>query len=108
MDLEVRDKGYEMWTFRRVHWEKLEADPNACPHRTDVRVRLSFPTATTRDHLKVEEGRQMMDLEVRDKDTKMWTFRLYTGKNEGHPKPVLSKGWVEFVKRNTKQRVGGA
>ncbi|MBA0771665.1 hypothetical protein Gotri_007154 [Gossypium trilobum] len=50
----------------------------------------------------------MMDLEVRDKDTKVWTFRLYTRKNEGHPKPVLSKAWVEFVKRNKKQRVGGA
>ncbi|MBA0655210.1 hypothetical protein Goklo_007717 [Gossypium klotzschianum] len=83
---------------------------NCCQidNRTDVRVRLSFPTATTREHLKVEEGRQMMDLEVRDKDTKVWTFRLYTRKNEGHPKPVLSKGWVEFVKCNKKQRVGGA
>ncbi|KAG8474139.1 hypothetical protein CXB51_034014 [Gossypium anomalum] len=39
--------------------------------RTDVRVRLSFPTATTREHLRMEEGRQMMDLEVRGKDTKV-------------------------------------
>ncbi|TYJ44259.1 hypothetical protein E1A91_A03G211000v1 [Gossypium mustelinum] len=65
---------------------------------TDVRVRLSFPTATTREHFKLLEGSQSLDFQVRDSYSKVWTFRLCTGKN-GHLKPVLTKGWRDFVKR---------
>ncbi|XVF01171.1 hypothetical protein REPUB_Repub04eG0065400 [Reevesia pubescens] len=72
---------------------------------TDVRVRLSFPTATMREHFRLEGGTQSVDFEVRDKNRKVWTFRLYTRKNDGHPKPVLTKGWIEFVKQK-KLRVG--
>ena len=72
---------------------------------TDVGVRLSFPTATMREHFRLEEGTQSVDFQVRDKDRKVWTFRLYTRKNNGYPKPVLTKGWIDFVKQKN-LRVG--
>ena len=72
---------------------------------TDVGVRLSFPTATMREHFRLEEGTQSVDFQVRDKDRKVWTFRLYTRKNDGHPKPVLTRGWINFVKHK-ELRVG--
>ncbi|XWS67967.1 hypothetical protein CRYUN_Cryun04dG0050000 [Craigia yunnanensis] len=72
---------------------------------TDVGVRLSFPTAAMREHFRLEEGIQSLDFQVRDKDREVWTFRLYTSKNKGHPKPVLTKGWIGFVKRKN-LRVG--
>lgn len=65
---------------------------------TDVTVRLSFPTATMREHFRLEEGAQSLDFQVRDNNRKVWKFRLYTRKNDGHPKPVLTKGWLDFVK----------
>ncbi|XVE49116.1 hypothetical protein DITRI_Ditri01bG0056400 [Diplodiscus trichospermus] len=65
---------------------------------TDVGVRLSFPTATMRKHFRLEEGTQSLDFQVRDNHGKVWTFRLYTRKKDGHPKPVLTKGWIDFVK----------
>ncbi|GMJ12786.1 hypothetical protein HRI_004947800 [Hibiscus trionum] len=65
---------------------------------TDVRVRLSFPTATMREHFKLEGGTRSVDFQARDRYSKVWTFRLYTRKNDGHPKPVLTRGWLDFVK----------
>ena len=73
--------------------------------QTDVGVRFSFPTATMREHFRLEEGTQSVDFQVRDKDRKAWTFRLYTRKNDGHPKPVVTKGWIDFVKQKN-LRVG--
>ncbi|KAK8562929.1 hypothetical protein V6N13_018520 [Hibiscus sabdariffa] len=67
--------------------------------RTDVRVRLSFPTATMREHFKLDRGTRSLDFQARDRHSKVWTFRLCTRKNDGHPKPVLTKGWLDFVKR---------
>ncbi|EOX98120.1 B3 DNA binding domain - like 10 [Theobroma cacao] len=73
--------------------------------RTDVEVRLSFPTATMRKHFRLDqEGGKSVDFKVTDKYAKVWPFRLYT-RNNGHPKPVLTKGWINFVKKN-KLRVG--
>ncbi|KAH1099011.1 hypothetical protein J1N35_015932 [Gossypium stocksii] len=66
---------------------------------TDVGVRFSFPTAAMREHFKLLEGSRSLDFQVRDKYSKVWTFRLYNSKNGGHPKPVLTKGWRDFVKR---------
>ncbi|XWS40006.1 hypothetical protein CRYUN_Cryun18bG0103200 [Craigia yunnanensis] len=34
--------------------------------RTDVGVRLSFPTATMREHFRLEEGTQSQDFQVTD------------------------------------------
>ncbi|XVE49117.1 hypothetical protein DITRI_Ditri01bG0056500 [Diplodiscus trichospermus] len=65
---------------------------------TDVGVRLSFPTATMRKQFRLEEGTQSLDFQVRDNHRKVWTFRLYTRKKDSHPKPVLTKGWIDFVK----------
>ncbi|XVE93269.1 hypothetical protein REPUB_Repub01dG0176200 [Reevesia pubescens] len=67
--------------------------------QTDVGVRLSFPTATMRQHFKLEGGTRSVDFQVRHKNRELWTFRLYTRKNDVHPKPVLTKGWIEFVKK---------
>ncbi|XVF45213.1 hypothetical protein PTKIN_Ptkin02bG0187000 [Pterospermum kingtungense] len=65
---------------------------------TDVKVRLSFPTAIMREHFRLKEGSQSLDFQVRDNTSKIWTFRLYTRKKDGHPKPVLTKGWLDFVR----------
>ncbi|KAK8529901.1 hypothetical protein V6N13_102790 [Hibiscus sabdariffa] len=65
---------------------------------TDVEVRFSFPTATMRQHFKLEGGTRL-DFQVRDKYNKDWTFRLYTRNKDSHPKPVLTRGWIDFVKK---------
>ncbi|KAB2042849.1 hypothetical protein ES319_D02G246000v1 [Gossypium barbadense] len=88
-----------------MHMQSSESEPGMkelCSKiltATDVGVRFSFPTATMREHFKLLEGSQSLDFQVMDKYSKVWTFRLYTRKNDGHPKPVLTKGWLDFVKR---------
>ncbi|KAG8497924.1 hypothetical protein CXB51_006657 [Gossypium anomalum] len=88
-----------------MHMQSSESEPvmkELCSKiltTTDVGVRFSFPTATMREHFKLLEGSHSLDFQVRDKYGEVWTFRLYTRKNDGHPKPVLTKGWPGFVKR---------
>ncbi|MBA0855300.1 hypothetical protein Goshw_011712, partial [Gossypium schwendimanii] len=76
-----------------MHMQSSESEPvmkELCSKiltATDVGVRFSFPTATMREHFKLLEGSQSLDFQVTDKYSKVWTFRLYTRKNDGHPKP---------------------
>ncbi|XVF67666.1 hypothetical protein PTKIN_Ptkin10aG0139900 [Pterospermum kingtungense] len=66
--------------------------------QTDVVVRLSFATAAMKEHFRPEEGAQSLDFQVMDNNSRVWTFRLYIRKNNGHPKPVVTKGWLDFVR----------
>ncbi|XVF67664.1 hypothetical protein PTKIN_Ptkin10aG0139800 [Pterospermum kingtungense] len=72
---------------------------------TDVKRRLSFSTAAMREHFRPEEGTRSLDFQVMDNKSRVWTFRLYTSKKEGPTKPVLTKGWLDFV-RCKKLRLG--
>ncbi|KAJ6748795.1 hypothetical protein OIU79_029807 [Salix purpurea] len=63
---------------------------------TDIKKRLSLPTKFYKS-LPSFEGIHAVSFEAMDEDGFVWTFQCYT-REEGHPKPVLSKGWLEFVR----------
>ncbi|KAF9671129.1 hypothetical protein SADUNF_Sadunf12G0015400 [Salix dunnii] len=70
---------------------------------TDVQKRLSLPTKFFKS-LPSFNGSHAQDLHAVDESGFVWTFKCSTRK-KGHPKPVLSKGWLAFV-RNKKLKVG--
>ncbi|KAJ6359378.1 hypothetical protein OIU76_001000 [Salix suchowensis] len=70
---------------------------------TDIQNRLSLPIKFY-NSLPSFEGIHAVSFEAMDEGGFFWTFRCYT-REEGHPKPVLSKGWLEFV-RSKKLQVG--
>ena len=71
--------------------------------KTDIHKRLSLPTKFFKS-LPSLEGVHAVSFEAMDEGGSVWTFQCYS-REEGHPKPVLSKGWLEFV-RNKKLKVG--
>ncbi|KAF9671128.1 hypothetical protein SADUNF_Sadunf12G0015300 [Salix dunnii] len=70
---------------------------------TDIKKRLSLPTKFFKS-LPSFNGGHAVSFEAMDEDGFVWTFQCST-RQEGHPKPVLSKGWLAFV-RNKKLKVG--
>ncbi|WRX11328.1 B3 DNA binding domain - like 10 [Theobroma cacao] len=65
--------------------------------KTDVvEKRLSLPTKYMR-HLPGFRGGHAVNLPVMDVHGTEWHFR-YSIRRKGHPKPVLSTGWGNFVK----------
>ncbi|KAM7252229.1 hypothetical protein ACFE04_024112 [Oxalis oulophora] len=64
---------------------------------TDVNHRLSFETESL-SYFSFAPGVNYIDFKVIDlTDERIRTLRLYTRKDD-HPKPVISKGWREYVK----------
>ncbi|KAI9160581.1 hypothetical protein LWI28_009639 [Acer negundo] len=61
--------------------------------KTDIEERLAVPTHAL-EHINMPEG----DNHVYPKDSggREWRFRCYTRPN-GHPKPVFTTGWLDFV-----------
>ncbi|KAK8582731.1 hypothetical protein V6N13_069503 [Hibiscus sabdariffa] len=39
----------------------------------------------------------MVDFRARDEDGRVWKFQIYTRKANKYRKPILTKGWREFV-----------
>ncbi|KAJ6359377.1 hypothetical protein OIU76_000999 [Salix suchowensis] len=71
---------------------------------TDIQKRLSLPTKFY-NSLPSFEGIHAVSFQAMDESTGLvWTFQCSV-RREGHPKPVLSKGWLEFV-RSKKLQVG--
>ncbi|KAF9671119.1 hypothetical protein SADUNF_Sadunf12G0014400 [Salix dunnii] len=70
---------------------------------TDIQKKLSLPTELFKS-LPSFNGGHVQDLQAMDESGFVWTFKCSTRK-KGHPKPVLSKGWLAFV-RNKKLKVG--
>ncbi|KAF9671117.1 hypothetical protein SADUNF_Sadunf12G0014200 [Salix dunnii] len=70
---------------------------------TDIQKKLSLPTELFKS-LPSFNGGHVQDLQAMDECGFVWTFKCSTRK-KGHPKPILSKGWLPFV-RNKKLKVG--
>ncbi|KAM7252344.1 hypothetical protein ACFE04_024227 [Oxalis oulophora] len=71
---------------------------------TDVDHRLSFETGSL-PYFSFNDGDHHVDFKVLDlTDETTQNLRLYT-REKGHPKPVISKGWREYVK-NKKLKIG--
>ncbi|KAH1040551.1 hypothetical protein J1N35_042294 [Gossypium stocksii] len=65
--------------------------------RTDIKVRLSIPTKKNRCFLNFRNGHKV-EFKVKDDNGKDWVFCCSIRKKKGYRKPVLSKGWLPFVR----------
>ncbi|MBA0631157.1 hypothetical protein Godav_003176 [Gossypium davidsonii] len=65
--------------------------------RTDIKVRLSVPTKKKRCFLNFQ-NRHKAEFKVKDDNGKDWVFCCSIRKKKGYRKPVLSKGWLPFVR----------
>ncbi|KAK6240472.1 B3 DNA binding domain - like 10 [Theobroma cacao] len=67
--------------------------------KTDIEKRLTIPSKALRCFPPLSD-KHMVDFAVRDEESgRVWKFRIYTRKknNNKYLKPVLTKGWREFV-----------
>ncbi|KAJ6672840.1 hypothetical protein OIU85_014113 [Salix viminalis] len=72
--------------------------------KTDTSKALSVPTKYLKS-LPSFKGGHAVSFQAMDESTGfVWTFQCSTRK-KGHPKPVLSRGWLAFV-RSKKLKVG--
>ncbi|EOY17791.1 Uncharacterized protein TCM_042510 [Theobroma cacao] len=62
---------------------------------TDVQKRLSIPFTCLKDF--EFHGSNSAHLRVEDQNGSIWPFALSTRK-KGYPKPIFSKGWLQFVR----------
>ncbi|KAE8654398.1 Detected protein of unknown function [Hibiscus syriacus] len=65
--------------------------------KTDKQKRLSVPTKKKICFLDFEDG-YTVEFRVMDDDGRVWTFVCSKRKKNGYPKPVFSKGWLQFVR----------
>ncbi|KAJ6748792.1 hypothetical protein OIU79_029804 [Salix purpurea] len=73
--------------------------------KTDTSKALSLPTKFFKYSLPSFKGGHAVSFQAIDESTGLvWTFQCSVRK-EGHPKPVLSKGWLAFA-RSKKLKVG--
>ncbi|KAK4850286.1 hypothetical protein QYF36_005372 [Acer negundo] len=67
--------------------------------RVDIESpKLVVPTRALRHFMGILEGGHFMNLQVMDWVEQMWNFKLYTRPNGPYRKPVLTKGWAQFVR----------
>ncbi|KAJ6868097.1 hypothetical protein NC651_033212 [Populus alba x Populus x berolinensis] len=64
--------------------------------KTDIKKRLSVPTGFLSSLPSFNGGGHSVDFQAVDGSDRVWTFRCSIRK-KGHPKPVISKGWLPFV-----------
>ena len=64
--------------------------------KTDVESRLSFPSKCLKK-LRGFQGRQVVDLQVKDKRGSFWRFRCTIRRKSSYHKPVLSGDWHRFA-----------
>ncbi|XVE93167.1 hypothetical protein REPUB_Repub01dG0167100 [Reevesia pubescens] len=65
--------------------------------KTDIEKRLTIPSKSLKCFPPLI-GKHMVDFHVKDEGGLIWKFRIYTRKkNKKYLKPVLTKGWREFV-----------
>lgn len=66
--------------------------------KTDIEKRLSVPSKKKRCFLNFR-GQHKVEFKVTDDNGKDWLFSCsIRSKKAGYPKPVLSKGWIQFVR----------
>ncbi|KAJ6672836.1 hypothetical protein OIU85_014109 [Salix viminalis] len=73
--------------------------------KTDTSKALSLPTKFFKYSLPSFNGGHAVTFQAMDESGFVWTFKCSTRKKGQYPKPVLSKGWLAFV-RNKKLKVG--
>ncbi|GKV32213.1 hypothetical protein SLEP1_g40830 [Rubroshorea leprosula] len=66
-----------------------------CLSKTDIGKRLSVPSKSLK-YFPLSSEQHAVDFKVKDENGRVWTFRCYTRRKK-HLKPVLTKGWREFV-----------
>ncbi|EOX97143.1 Uncharacterized protein TCM_006242 [Theobroma cacao] len=66
--------------------------------KTDVQKRLSVRTVNKKCFLDFG-NKHKVEFKVEDKNGDVWPFVCSTRKGQDYPKPVLSKGWLRFVRR---------
>ncbi|XVF68215.1 hypothetical protein PTKIN_Ptkin10aG0187000 [Pterospermum kingtungense] len=65
--------------------------------KTDIEKRMTLPSKSL-DYFPPLRGKHMVDFPVVDETGHVWNFRIYTRKpNKKYLKPVITKGWREFV-----------
>jgi hypothetical protein len=64
--------------------------------RTDIKKRLSVPTGFLSSLPPFNGGGHAVDFQAVDGSGRVWNFRCSI-RRKGHPKPVISKGWLAFV-----------
>ena len=72
--------------------------------KTDAKKRLSVPISFLRSLPPFKLGSHAVTFEATDEKGEAWAFQCSIRKR-GHPKPVLQRGWVAFVK-SKKLQVG--
>ena len=72
--------------------------------KTDTSKTLSVPTKSLKS-LPSFNGGHAVDFQAIDESGFVWTFQCSARKKGQYRKPVLSKGWLPFV-RNKKLKVG--
>ncbi|KAE8724777.1 hypothetical protein F3Y22_tig00009942pilonHSYRG00252 [Hibiscus syriacus] len=66
--------------------------------KTDIEKRMTLPSKSLKSFPPLDGNAHMVDFHVRDERRRVWKFRIYTRKNDKkYRKPVLTKGWREFV-----------
>ncbi|KAL5789702.1 hypothetical protein ACOSQ2_004590 [Xanthoceras sorbifolium] len=65
--------------------------------KSDIESKLVVPT-TALQHFSMPEGGHCTDLMVTDSTGQGWPFRLYIRASGRYPKPLLTTGWLQFVR----------
>ncbi|KAK8613784.1 hypothetical protein V6N13_101540 [Hibiscus sabdariffa] len=65
--------------------------------QTDIEKRLSVPTKKKMCFLDFG-GQHNVGFKAMDRNGKLWQFSCSRRKTRGYPKPVLSRGWLPFVR----------
>ncbi|KAF9667362.1 hypothetical protein SADUNF_Sadunf15G0015200 [Salix dunnii] len=66
--------------------------------KTDTKKRLSLPIRLYKSFPPFKSGRHTVEFEATDEKGEPWVFQCSTRKSGPYPKPVLTRGWVAFVK----------
>ncbi|KAG6745595.1 hypothetical protein POTOM_050093 [Populus tomentosa] len=73
--------------------------------KTDTKKRLSVPIRFLSSLPPFKLGSHAVTFEATDEKGEAWTFQCSIRKRGQYPKPVLTRGWVAFVK-SKKLKVG--
>ncbi|KAI5592977.1 hypothetical protein POPTR_004G219450v4 [Populus trichocarpa] len=65
--------------------------------KTDIDYRMTIPMDSL-SAFQIPKGKYSKEVAVFDIDGRRWRFRCSTRRKDPHPKPVLSSGWIKFVK----------
>ncbi|KAJ6928010.1 AP2/ERF and B3 domain-containing protein [Populus alba x Populus x berolinensis] len=65
--------------------------------KTDVVYRMTIPMDSL-SAFQIPDGKNSKEVVAVDIAGHQWSFRCCTRKKDPHPKPVLSSGWIKFVK----------